>query len=404
MKKCKICGRILSEKSVLIDGNCLRCYKKYNIEGYIRYVGNKNDKSLIKKDISQLTKCFRCEHLLLTEGAIVVDGREYCRICNTLLSNHKCKQCGKITHFPQKNYCSVCYTEHKIFCCKCADRVIGKCNITADNKIACEKCAKITISRGLVFKWDFKPQKYIFKRYSFDDAVFMGIELEVDTPGSVEEKIYDTNEIIKDIGYLKHDGSVLNGFEIVTHPISLEYHKNLGWRERLAKLQKLDMNSHKTGNCGLHIHVSKKSLANWWKPILFIYTCKEKMKVVSRRGDTPYLEKYCPILRPEYYGDYKTPPQNNERYVAINTMPPHTAEFRMFRGTLKFSSFWSSLLFVDALIYFCKGNSIAYFRKARFFDEKARYEDEYWMWQDFINYVDSQSRYNMLSKYLKKCV
>ena len=60
--------------------------------------------------------------------------------------------------------------------------------------------------------------------------------------------------------YCKHDGSLDDGFEIVTHPMSLEYHINeMPWCEVLGKAQQLGYRSHQANTCGLHVHVSRKA-------------------------------------------------------------------------------------------------------------------------------------------------
>ena len=58
----------------------------------------------------------------------------------------------------------------------------------------------------------------------------------------------------------KSDGSLDNGFEIVTGPSSLEYHKTK-W-ERLFQIQDCVkiIKSWNTDTAGLHIHIGRKSL------------------------------------------------------------------------------------------------------------------------------------------------
>ena len=61
--------------------------------------------------------------------------------------------------------------------------------------------------------------------------------------------------------YIKHDGSLDEGFEMVTHPMTLEYHcRDFPWQELTQKAVSLGYRSHQTSTCGLHIHVSRRSL------------------------------------------------------------------------------------------------------------------------------------------------
>ncbi len=60
--------------------------------------------------------------------------------------------------------------------------------------------------------------------------------------------------------YCKHDGSLEDGFEIVTHPMSLEYHeKHMPWAAVLQEAVSMGYRSHQAGTCGLHIHVSRSA-------------------------------------------------------------------------------------------------------------------------------------------------
>ena len=58
--------------------------------------------------------------------------------------------------------------------------------------------------------------------------------------------------------YIKHDGSLDEGFELVTHPMSLSYHcKEMPWQAMLDTLVDMGYRSHQTGTCGLHCHVNR---------------------------------------------------------------------------------------------------------------------------------------------------
>lgn len=60
--------------------------------------------------------------------------------------------------------------------------------------------------------------------------------------------------------YCKHDGSIDNGFEMVSHPMSLEYHTNeMNWLDVFNNAVSMDYRSHQTNTCGLHIHVNRSA-------------------------------------------------------------------------------------------------------------------------------------------------
>lgn len=57
--------------------------------------------------------------------------------------------------------------------------------------------------------------------------------------------------------YIKSDGSIDDGFEIVSHPMTLDYHQHdMDWEAVLHEAIKMGYRSHQTSTCGLHIHVN----------------------------------------------------------------------------------------------------------------------------------------------------
>ena len=61
--------------------------------------------------------------------------------------------------------------------------------------------------------------------------------------------------------YCKHDGSLEEGFEVVTHPMTLDYHQNeIPWKVVLTRLKSMNYLSHQANTYGLHIHVNRTSL------------------------------------------------------------------------------------------------------------------------------------------------
>ena len=88
-----------------------------------------------------------------------------------------------------------------------------------------------------------------------------GIELEVENEGreSLESVAYDFfSNFDASILCLKHDGSLYNGFEIVTQPRSLESWRNFApeFGTALLELRRRGFRSWNNNHCGLHIHAS----------------------------------------------------------------------------------------------------------------------------------------------------
>ena len=79
------------------------------------------------------------------------------------------------------------------------------------------------------------------------------MELELDDGGENEfcaSKLLDIANAQKEHMYIKHDGSLDDGFECVTHPMTLDYHINqMPWRAILNKAVAKGYLSHQAGTC-----------------------------------------------------------------------------------------------------------------------------------------------------------
>lgn len=105
----------------------------------------------------------------------------------------------------------------------------------------------------------FRPEPIFFG----ENPRYFGVELEIDGAGKDDDNAKELLEIANENAehiYIKSDGSLDDGMEIVTHLMSLNYHKNFCWENIMKKAIYLGYRSHQTSTCGLHIHVNRKSL------------------------------------------------------------------------------------------------------------------------------------------------
>lgn len=249
--------------------------------------------------------------------------------------------------------------------------------------------------------WNFKPRSNHFRIDDKDGVgleTFFGVELEVNVPNNTEDPRHYghvANSIFGSDAYLKHDGSVGFGFEVVTKPMSLLYHKSYGWRDRLKKASHKGFSSYANGACGLHIHVSKNALTpiQWWKVMQFMSHGSSWRKVVKfSKRNSSQISRWCKHFD---FGDVRTAKimkQDNavhkieDRYVALN-VTDHTVEFRIFRGTLKYDRLFSSILFCDALVQMAREIGIGAFAT----------QDP---WDLFMDFISKNQLYNTLHTYL----
>ena len=157
-----------------------------------------------------------------------------------------------------------------------------------------------------------------------------------------------------DFAILKSDGSLNHGFEIVTAPASLAVHS-----ERWKKLcvtepadPRLGLRSAKTETCGLHVHASRcdlKSDLHLGRILVFMNDPAHKSFIegLARRAETDW----CRIAKKKLT-DGRLRLGDGTKYVAVNLNHHKTIEFRVFKGTLTYRHFMSSIEFVDALFDF----------------------------------------------------
>ena len=196
-----------------------------------------------------------------------------------------------------------------------------------------------------------------------DSKCYFGVELEIDGAGrdsdNADEILAIANRDEEHI-YIKSDGSLDDGMEIVTHPMSLDYHKQFQWDEIMKKAIYLSYRSHQTSTCGLHIHVNRDCLGDSReeqdetisKILYFVEHHWNELLKFSRRSEyamNRWASRYGYENSARAILD-KAKKGNNGRYAAVNLMNYSTIEFRMFRGTLKLNTFLATLELVNAII------------------------------------------------------
>ena len=181
---------------------------------------------------------------------------------------------------------------------------------------------------------------------------YYGIELEVERrsncPSNIAESI---NDMYEGFAICKSDGSLDNGFEIVTGPSTYKYHKKK-WEEFFnSKLCQENLKGWNTDTAGLHIHIGRKSLTplNIGKILVFINDDlnRDFINAIAGRSSEQWArrspKKVSDVLRP-----------TGEKYEAVNTNHHATIELRIFRSNISKHGFYRVLEFTDAMVNFVK--------------------------------------------------
>ena len=310
--------------------------------------------------------CFRC-------GAEINEGDDFETLNGQILCADcverctiTCDRCGE-TILSDDSYgddyttlCASCYHNHYVRCC-CCDALLHEDDAySIDGDSYCSECYHDEVDKSRsIHDYGYKPDP-IF--YGEDSDRYFGVELEIDGAGkdsdNADELLAIANREHEHI-YIKGDGSLDDGMEIVTHPMTLSYHKDFCWQEIMTKAISMGYRSHQTSTCGLHIHVNRSCLGE---------TTDEQELVISHI--LFFVEKHWAELlkfsrRSEYsinrwaarYGYEKTGRDilekakkgNFGRYAAVNFCNYATIEFRLFRGSLKYNTLIAALELVDAI-------------------------------------------------------
>ena len=338
--------------------------------------------------------CGNCSDGMPSENSHTVDNDEWCDFC---YENHSyyCESCSESssetsTYVGDDPYCDNCYSENCYYCDDCDESYHNDypCDCRESNTIE-GKCCRGFRASNTIHDYSCKPAP-IFKGFS-KHKMYLGLELETEMR-RVDDGSLFASSALQGIAYLKHDGSISSGFEIVTHPHTHEQYRDnstLLW-DTIETLRKdYDARSWDTDTCGLHIHLSRdgfSSGAHLHRFIAFVYrNAPHMMKFAGRKSrfarfnDVYTFDEYD---RPVFSLKHKVgnPDRNNtERYSAVNTQNKNTIELRFFRGTMNTSSVLSALDLAQAMV--------EYTRELRLDDVKLGALS----WEWFADYVVSNN-------------
>ena len=200
------------------------------------------------------------------------------------------------------------------------------------------------------------------------DTAYYGVELEVEKRSSATE---DTaSGVLGNFEYdeckfalLKSDGSLSNGFEIVSCPGTINAHR-LYWEKFFKGSHIKDLKGWSTDTAGMHIHISRSALRQLdvGKILVFINDTKNESFVnhIAGRNAESWAKK-----SPKKIMDCV---ESSEKYSAVNTSHRNTIELRIFKSNLSKLGFFRVLEFVDALVHFVKQTSISKLQYADFLE------------------------------------
>ena len=314
-------------------------------------------------------------------------------ICACCHVEYPLTQCHEIDG---ETVCPHCLEEETVVCSSCGERICndnnaGNCDTPLCQRCydrsytTCDRCGTILSFEDVCYASDDEEEEYPLCRNCYTHALrqgaiqdyyfkpvpifygggsrFFGVELEIDEAGESDRNARELLEIANGLGqdrlYCKHDGSLSDGFELVTHPMTLEYHENqMPWAEILAQAVDMGYTSHQAGTCGLHVHVSRRAFgeteaeqdAAIARILYFFEKNWEELLRFSRRTQRQldqWAARYGYKEQPREILEHAKKGYHGGRYTCVNLQPSETIEFRIFRGTLKYNTLIATLQLVD---------------------------------------------------------
>lgn len=315
----------------------------------------------------EIRTCDHCHEEYPADQLTNVGGQQLCPDC---LEEHTlvCQECGE--RILRENnagtfnlpLCQDCYDDHYTTCSNCGtilreSRAYYRSSDEDEETPYCGSCFSDLQQDG-INDYSYKPVPVFYG----EDSRYFGVELEIDGAGEDSVNANDLMSIANrhtDLIYCKHDGSLDDGFEIVTHPMSLEFHqKAMPWAELMKEAVSMGYTSHQAGTCGLHIHVNRNAFgcteglqdACIARILYFFEKNWEELLKFSRRTQhqlDQWAARYGYKDQPREILDHAKKGGGRGRYSCVNLQNRDTIEFRMFRGTLKYNTLIATLQLVD---------------------------------------------------------
>lgn len=252
----------------------------------------------------------------------------------------QCDCCGRLVFLHEANtdarhtICAACYQRSYTRCAVCGTMIHKEDTYYNKDKICCYSCYNDRFR--LIYPHDYKPAPIFYGAI----PRFFGVELEIDDGGHNDENariLLDTINTDAEYIYIKTDSSLRDGLEIVTHPMTLDFHLHrFPWKQLLRTAVQLGYHADNTDTCGLHIHVNRLSLGN---------TPEKQDAAISNLQE--YMEAHHDEIR--LFSRRKASYWNNLTHAMLNLHHPETVEFRLFQGTLQYAEVIRSIYLVNRI-------------------------------------------------------
>ena len=318
--------------------------------------------------MEELVPCGVCRNMHPMEELFVFDDQLLCDDC---LSDETtiCERCGDRIWADDDagdehiHLCQRCYDRYYTRCSRCGIVISEVDAFYQDDDCddaLCDACNRRELDSRPIRDYYYKPDPLFYG----EGNRYFGVELEIDEAGesnTAAGKLLAIANAQDEHLYCKHDGSLEDGFELVTHPMTLDYHLNrFPWDQLLSKARSMGYTSHQARTCGLHVHVNRTAFGeteetqdeciarvlyffekNWEELLRFSRRTRSQLeRWAMRYGYKDHPKELLKEVKKGYHG---------ERYTSVNLCNTNTIEFRIFRGTLKLNTLLATLQMIHRI-------------------------------------------------------
>lgn len=306
-----------------------------------------NGKYFIQERENQFQICRECGARLFSEEDMVKTdtGEFYCKSCAESYNIGVCDICGKVHKrrnitLDQESLLSGKQIGDVLnMCYKCVDDLYNNCEhcgrLILKPNIACSDC-----KFSVILNYSTKPTPKFNKLKNEKTKSYFGWEWEVETKHNPKDIARIANQTGNGLFYCKHDGSIHNGCEIVTHPMTYNFFKKNAkmFQDMFDKIKKVGGHSLDMDNTGVHVHISKEAFDN-----------KDHMINFARCITLPVeYSEFIALRKGNSYAHYRKSSVNeikkqldhedHDRYRAVNFCNSNTIEVRIYKGTINYSA------------------------------------------------------------------
>lgn len=300
-----------------------------------------------------------------------------------------CDNCSNSYHVDDIRYIG---NGDEACCDNCVERVASWCNMCDQYEYNDDLCSPHDDN---IHNYGYKPNPIFHGSDDDNQHLRFGIELEVEARNA---DLSDGSQLMTngwgEFAYLKEDGSLNFGFEIVTHPASLKYYQQeIDWNV-IDKLRNLGFRSWDTSTCGLHVHIDRRAFRDRTHIMamsMLINNNKDLTEhIVGRNSDYGKIGSSSKRdnIRALKTNSWQRGGYGGDRYLAINLQNASTIELRMFKGSLKIERILSAIEFSHAVVQYSRD-----IRSGNHASTMLRPEE-------FTSWIRKQNSYSNLVKFL----